>query len=174
MDLMKLLRAKSDHLLMQRLDEGAFAEKIISDLKLQFDAFLKDVANLDEFKRSDPLDGVKCLSGDVLLEDEYGITGKSPYLFLRIPGRPGLLLELGEKNTLVLFAATEARPIQRQWNGDMSSQVVFVRRPNPLATFIIIELDTIRDQATQKTFLGTRFFENLVERLVVHLNGTSS
>ncbi|MEN9529606.1 MAG: hypothetical protein RI932_1479 [Pseudomonadota bacterium] len=171
MDLMKLLKAKSNYLGAQKPDADAATHKIIADLKLQFEAFLRDIASLDEFKSGNPLDGVKCLSGDVILEDNFGVLGKNPYLYLRIPGHPGLLLEPGEEaDTLMLFSATEARPIQRRWNGDVTSQVVFVRRPNPLASFTVLETDTIRDQMSRQTFVGTRFFENLVERLILQIN----
>jgi hypothetical protein len=168
---MKLLKAKSKQLSMQKPDEVTPAHKIIADLKIQFEAFLRDVATLDELKNGNPLDGVKCLSGDVILEDQYGVLGKNPYLYLRIPGHPGLLLEPGEDvDTLMLYSATEARPIQRRWNGDVASQVVFVRRPNPLATYSVLEIDTVRDQKTRQTFVGTRFFESLVEHLILQLN----
>ncbi|MBM3383334.1 MAG: hypothetical protein FJY29_12990 [Betaproteobacteria bacterium] len=174
MDLMKLLKAKSKHFSAERLEQDAPAHKIIANLKLQFEAFLRDIAALDEFKNGNPLEGVKCLSGDVILEDEYGVLGKSPYLYLRIPGHPGLLLEPGEEtDTLMLFSATEARPIQRRWSGDVTSQVVFVRRPNPLAAYLVLETDTVRDQKTKQTFVGTRLFETLVERLILQINERS-
>ncbi|NBO37326.1 hypothetical protein EBU99_01950 [bacterium] len=174
MDLMKLLKAKSELLLAQKPREVSAGEKIVADLKIQFEAFLKDISKLDEFKNHNPLEGVKALAGEVLLEDEYGVLGTSPYLYLRIPGRRGLLLEPGEDDTLILSSATEARPIQRQWSGEVSSRVVFVRMPKPLASFKILELDTVRDIATSQTFLGTRFFESLLERLIVYLNDSST
>lgn len=174
MDLMRLLKAKNEHLLAGKSVGDGVAARIISDLKIQFETFLKDVAQLDEFRKHNPLEGVKCIDGEVLLEDQYGILGKSPYLFLRIPGHPGLLMEIGESGSLLLFAATEARPIQRQWNGEQSSQVVFVRRPTPISSFVILEPDTVRDESTAQTFVGTRFFEHLVEKLIVHINPPSS
>lgn len=170
MDLMKLLKAKSSHLKMAKPQGEAFAQELLSDLKLQFDNFLRDVSKLEEFRNNNPLDGVTCLAGDVVLEDDYGVLEKAPYLFLRIPGLPGLLLEPAAEDTLTLSVATEARPVQRHWNGSEVSQVVFVRRPHSLATFKILERDTVRDTLSSQTFVGTRFFEHLVERLVLRLS----
>jgi hypothetical protein len=171
MDLMKLLKAKTEHLLANApKNEFLICEKVLSNTKLQFDAFLKDVSKLDEFKKHNPLEGIKALSGEVLIEDEYGVLGKSPYVFLRIPGHPGLLLEPSSCDHLTLLQATEARPFQRQWNGEMSSQVVFVRKPTPVASFKVIEEDIVRNLETQKTYTGTQFFEHLIETLIVHMN----
>jgi hypothetical protein len=144
--------------------------EILSDLKLQFDSFLRDVSKLDEFRDSNPLDGVTCLLGEILLEDEFGVFDKAPYLFLRIPGLPGLLLEPAGNESLTLSVASEARPVQRHWNGSEVSQVVFVRRPHTLATYKVLERDTVRDIKTSQTFVGTRFFEHLVENLVLRLS----
>ncbi len=175
MDLMKLLKAKTEHLLTKGpQNEYSYCEKIISDLKVQFDAFLKDVAKLDEFKKRNPLEGIKAVSGEVLIEDEFGVLGKSPYIFLRIPGHPGLLLEPSADQTLVLLQATEARPFQRQWNGEMSSQVVFVRKPSPMAVYKVLEEDVVRNTTSPKTYFGTQFFEHLVETLIIHLNEKSA
>ncbi|NBW82632.1 hypothetical protein EBR21_12845 [bacterium] len=66
MDLMKLLKAKTEHLLSkQPSDEFSYCEKILADLQVQFDAFFKDVSRLDEFKSRNPLEGVKAVSGEV-------------------------------------------------------------------------------------------------------------
>lgn len=170
MDLMKLLKAKSNHLNMARTQEESLAAQILADLKIQLDTFFRDVSKLDEFKHSNPLNGVTCLSGDLILEDEYGVLDKSPYLFLRIPGHPGLLLEQAGAKELTLSIATEARPVQRHWNGSEVSQVVFVRRPSPLATYTLLEKDVVRDSKTSQTLVGTRFFEHIVERLVIQLS----
>ncbi|NBX18731.1 MAG: hypothetical protein EBR09_15365 [Proteobacteria bacterium] len=171
MDLMKLLKAKTEHLLAKApKDEYQLCEKILANTKIQFDAFLKDVSKLEEFKKHNPLEGIRALSGEALIEDEYGVLGKSPYVFLRIPGHPGLLLEPLSADELALLQATEARPFQRRWNGDMSSQVVFVRKPTPLATYKALEEDIVRNVSTQKTFSGTQFFEHLVETLIMHIN----
>ena len=175
MDLMKLLKAKTKHLLAkQPSGEFSYCEKILADLQVQFDAFFKDVSRLDEFKSRNPLEGVKAVSGEVLVEDEFGVLGKSSYLFLRIPGCPGLLLEPAEDETLNLTSATEARPFQRQWNGELQSQVVFVRKPVRLASFKIIETDVIRNLETSRTLIGTQFFEHLVETLILHINEKSA
>ncbi|MEY4063979.1 MAG: hypothetical protein RIR26_187 [Pseudomonadota bacterium] len=169
MDLMKLLKSKSDHLVARASSAENAAEKIFADLKIQLDSFLKDVSKLDEFKKNNPLDGIKCLTGELLLEDEFGALDKTPYLFLRLPGKPGLLLEPQEPDSLSLCIATEARPIQRHWNGDVSSQTVFVRRKTPLASYTILDADTVRDSSTGQTHLGSKFFESLVEKLILHL-----
>jgi hypothetical protein len=174
MDLMKLLKAKTEHLLAKApKDEFQACEKILSNTKLQFDAFLKDVSKLEEFRKHNPLEGIKALSGELLIEDEYGVLGKSPYVFLRIPGHPGLLLEPSSEDQLTLLQATEARPFQRQWNGEMSSQVVFVRKPTILASYKVLEEDVVRNLTTPKTYTGTQFFEHLVETLIVHINSKS-
>lgn len=169
MDLMKLLKAKSNHLKSAVAQKDTLADKILTDLDLQFDTFLRDVSKLDEFKQSNPLQGVSCRSGELILEDDYGVLDKSRYLFLRIPGHPGLLLEETEDSTLSLFVATEARPIQRHWNGSEMSQVVFVRRPQPLVRYQILEQDMVRDLSNSKTLVGLKFFEHLVEKLIVQL-----
>ncbi|MEN9810700.1 MAG: hypothetical protein RLZZ488_2267 [Pseudomonadota bacterium] len=175
MDLMKLLKAKTEHLLARHpKNEYSYCEKILADLKLQFDAFLRDIAKLDEFSKRNPLEGIKAVSGDVLIEDEYGVLGKSPYFFLRIPGHPGLLLEPAEDETLVLVAATEARPFQRQWNGEVTSQVVFVRKLNPLANFRVLESDVVRNLNSGKTMSAAQFFEHLVETLILHIENAST
>ena len=154
MDLMKLLKAKTEHLLTKGpQNEYSYCEKIISDLKVQFDAFLKDVAKLDEFKKRNPLEGIKAVSGEVLIEDEFGVLGKSPYIFLRIPGHPGLLLEPSADQTLVLLQATEARP---------------------MAVYKVLEEDVVRNTTSPKTYFGTQFFEHLVETLIIHLNEKSA
>lgn len=172
MDLMKLLKAKSDHLLSQQSRSDTIAANMITDLKIQFETFLRDISQLDEFRQSNPLNGVKCIAGEILLEDEYGVLGKSPYLFLRIPGHPGLLLEVSHSDHLVLFIATEARPIKRRWNGEQSSQVVFVRRPHPLGQFVVLEPDVVRNLSNQQTLIGIRLFEHLVETLITHISPT--
>lgn len=174
MDLMKLLKAKTEHLLAKNpKNDFSACEKILADLKIQFDAFLKDVARLEEFRQRNPLEGVKAIAGELLIEDEFGALGKSPYLFLRIPGLPGILLEPSDDYTLSLVAATEARPFQRQWNGEVTSQVVFVRKPQATATFKVLEPDVVRNLGTSKTYLGTQFFEHLVESLVLHIENSS-
>ncbi|MEN9827090.1 MAG: hypothetical protein RI953_2835 [Pseudomonadota bacterium] len=175
MDLMKLLKAKTEHLLAKQASgEFSYCEKILVDLQIQFDAFFKDVSKLDEFKARNPLEGVKAVLGEVLVEDEFGVLGKSPYLFLRIPGCPGLLLEPAEDETLILLSATEARPFQRQWNGELQSQIVFVRKPARLASFKVIEADVVRNLESSRTMIGTQFFEHLVETLILHINGKSA
>jgi hypothetical protein len=174
MDLMKLLKSKSDHLFARSIPTGNPAEEIFADLKTRFDSFLKDVSQLEEFKSSNPLDGIKCLTGTLLVEDEFGVLDKNPYLFLRIPGNPGLLLEPQEKNSLAFCVATEARPLQRNWNGDVSSQIVFVKRKDPLAIFSILDSETLRDSKTGETYLGSQFFESLVERLIVHMTRSAT
>ena len=170
MDLMKLLKAKSNHLTMAKTRTESVAGEVLSDLKLQFDNFLRDVSQLEEFRNSNPLDGVSCLLGELLLEDEFGVLDKAPYLFLRTPGFPGLLLEPAGDETLTLSVATEARPVQRHWNGSELRQVVFVRRPHSLAIFKILERDTVRDTQNSQTYVGSRFFEHLVEMLIVRLS----
>jgi len=170
MDLMKLLKAKSSHLNMAQTRGESFANEILSDLKLQFDNFLRDVSKLEEFRDNNPLIGVTCLFGEIHLEDDFGVFDKAPYLFLRIPGQPGLLLEPGESDLLTLSIATEARPVQRHWNGSEVSQVVFVRRSQSLNTYKVLERDTVRDTQNSQTLVGTRFFEHLVEQLVVRLS----
>jgi hypothetical protein len=174
MDLMKLLKAKTEQLLStQRPNASMLTEEILKDLKSQFDLFLKDVSHLEEFRTKNPLDGVKAVSGDLLLEDSFGVVGKNPYLFLRIPGRPGLLLEPVDEEKLVLVSATEARPYQRQWNGEMSNQTVFVRQPHPIATFQVIDCDAVRLVGDSKTLFGAQFFESLVEMLIMRIHQAS-
>lgn len=174
MDLMKLLKAKTEHLLTKSpQNEYSYCEKIISDLKVQFDAFLKDVAKLDEFKREILLRESKLSLVKSSLKTNLVCLEKAP-TFLRIPGHPGLLLEPSVDQTLVLLQATEARPFQRQWNGEMSSQVVFVRKPSPMAVYKVLEEDVVRNTTSPKTYFGTQFFEHLVETLIIHLNEKSA
>ena len=52
MDLMKLLKAKSNHLTMAKTRTESVAGEVLSDLKLQFDNFLRDVSQLEEFRNS--------------------------------------------------------------------------------------------------------------------------
>lgn len=168
---MRLLKAKTENLILdeQKLSFALY-EKIFNNLCEQFNIFLRDLSKIEEFRGTNPLEGVKAMRGEFLLNDEEPPIEKRPYFFLRIPGQPGLLLEPSDHTNykLSLVLATEARPIQRQWSGEMTTQVIFVRKSNPpLAVFKIVEEDVIRNESNSKTLFGNQFFESLVEILIL-------
>jgi hypothetical protein len=88
-----------------------------------------------------PMRAFACFQGQFQADSNF----KSPkisYVFLRVPGRPGFLIEQVGTDSLDLFRATEALPML--WSESEAHVVrdpVFTRRPARVASLVKLELD---------------------------------
>ena len=144
---------------------------ILSEVQGELDSLIKIMK--DEFagRMENPLRAFACFGGQL-----NGPSFKSPkthFLFLRIPGRPGLLIEEGSEECLI-FRATEAKSLL--WN-ENEAQVdrtpLFTRKANPLGRLVSIQGDLWElfwEEKPRQTLSSRQLAEVLLAKAVQEMN----
>ncbi len=125
-------------------------------------------------RKEDPLRGLALESGWMSSESKGA---KTPYVFLRVPGRPGFLLEPDEEGNTTRSRAVEARPLlHNDATGEAERPSLFSRRQAPLTTFVRLEpgLWRLFEEGKQpETLALTRLAERLLAQAVQEMVSVS-
>lgn len=88
-------------------------------------------------RKEDPLRGLALESGWIASAPKGA---KTPYVFLRVPGRPGFLLEPDAEGHLARSRAVEARPLlHNESTGEAERPSLFSKRQGPQTTYVRLE-----------------------------------
>ena len=152
------------------------AEAFLVQLEQVLDLFLKEQIHKGDAAFPESMRAVGVLAGTF-----QGGTARNtmtrrkandkPYLFLRVPGQPGYLLETADDQKMWLTRATMVQPLQTNASGDVTRPLMFVAQlPSPLETFHFLDAETVRSSqgrtSTLEQFaemLLTLAYENLRE-----------
>lgn len=147
MDLTRLLKAR----MASKANFGrtqsparAFLENLASLLKADLSALKFQLENEDGIDTGF-LRQLSVEFGELETTDTNGkATGKSCYVYLMLPGKPGLLLEMPDGEAVTLKHASLAMPILSDFSGSPQRTSVFIPRSQLIEEFTILDEKLLR------------------------------